>query len=602
MRRREWMLGVAAGVAAPHAARAQPHRADGVLRLAFVAAETGFDPARVGDLYSSMVLAHLFEAPYAYDPLAFPVKPRPLTAATMPEHSDDFREWVVRLKPGTLFTDDPAFGGKPRELVAADYAYSFKRMYDPAVSSPAYAGLQEDGILGLQDLREGALKERRPFDYDSEVEGLRAIDRYTLRIRLANPRPRFIHTLCDSSTYGAVAREVIERYGADAPAHPVGTGPYRLGEWRRSSRIVLERNPQFRDMRYDGEPAPDDAQGQAWLARLKGRRLPLNERVEIAVIEESQPRWLAFLKGEIDFVRVPLEFTFHGVPNGKLAPNLAKRGITMRRYVNPDFVMSWFNMQDPVVGGLSPQKVALRRAIQLAYDIDREINYVRRGQAMRAQSPVPPGTYGYDASFRSANAEYDLPRAKALLDLYGYVDRDGDGWRELPDGSPLQLVMATQSSSIERQLDEVWQKSMDALGVRLRFEVAQWPENMKAARAGRLQMWSLGSTATQPDPQQAFEYMFGPSIGSQNIARAQLPGFDDLYRRSLNLPDSPQRASLFREMSNLVAAYMPYRSHVHRVYNDVVQPWINGWRQPLFRNEVWQYVEVDDELRSRMTR
>jgi ABC-type transport system substrate-binding protein len=192
--------------------------------------------------------------------------------------------------------------------------------------------------------------------------------------------------------------------------------------------------------------------------------------------------------------------------------------------------------------------------------------------------------------------------AKALLDTYGYVDRDGDGWRERPDGSPLVLEMATQSSQIERQFDEAWQKSLAAIGVRVRFNVAQWPENLKAARAGKLQMWSLGSTATRPDAQLALEYMYSPSIGSSNLARFKLPAFDALYERMLLLPDGPERAALFREASKLVVAYMPYKMHVHRVYNDLAQPWITGYRQPLFRNEIWQYVEVDPDLRAKLAR
>jgi len=600
--RRTAILGTLGLPAALHAA---PASAEGerILRVPFVAAETGFDPAQIGDLYSSTVTAHIFEALYAYDPLAWPVKPRPLTAAAMPEVSSDFRVWTVRVKPGIHFADDPAFKGQRRELVAADYVYAYKRFFDPATKSPGYSSLNDEGPVGVDALRQRALKDRKPFDYDTEVPGIRALDRYTLQFRLASPRPRFLQTaMCSSSSYGAVAREVVEAYGDDIMAHPVGTGPYRLKQWRRSSLIVLERNPDFREMLYDGEPAADDVEGQALLARFKGRRLPLNDGVEISIIEESQPRWLSFLGGQLDWVRVPLEFADTAVPNGRLAPHLAKRGIHLRRYVNPDFIMTWFNMDDPVVGGYTPDKVALRRAIGLSYDLEREIHAVRRGQAVPAQAPMQPGTYGHDPALKTENSDHDPARAKALLDTFGYVDRDGDGWRERPDGSPLVLEMATQSSQIERQLDEAWQKSLAAIGVRIRFNVAQWPENMKAARAGKLQMWSLGSTATQPDAQESLEYMYSPSIGSANLARFRLPAFDALYERMLPLPDGPERAALFREATKLVVAYMPYKVHVHRVYNDLAQPWIRGYRQPLFRNEVWQYVEVDPALRVRMGR
>ncbi len=602
--RRTWTAATLGALTWPCASRAAAESggSGNILRVPFLVAETGFDAARISDLYSSTVIAHIFEALYRFDPLATPVKVRTLTAAALPEVSDHFRVWTIRVRPGIYFASDPAFKGQRRELVAQDYVYTIKRYFDPATRSPNYPTIAEEGLLGLDALREAALKQKTPFDYDTPTEGLRALDRYTLQIRLREPRPRFLESnLCNSSGFGAVAREVVEFYGDTIMAHPVGTGPYRLKSWRRSSRIVLERNPDFREMYFDAEPNADDAQGQAWVARFKGRRLPFNDGVEISVLEEEQARWLSFLNAQVDFVRVPGSFANHATPNGKLAPNLVKHGIFSRKYVNADFTMSWFNMEDPVVGGYTPEKVALRRAIGLAYNIEREIHVARRDQAIPAQAPMPPGTFGYDPTFRSENSVYDPARAKALLDTYGYVDRDGDGWRELPDGRPLVLQMATQASQIERQFDEIWQKSLAAVGLRVKFNVAQWPENMKAARNGKLAMWALGSSAGVPDGQQALGYMYGPGAGATNLARFKLPAFDAIYNRLSLLPDGAERKALFIEAVNLVTAYMPYRVHVHRVYTDLNHPWLTGYRQGAFRNECWQFVEVDGAMRDRMT-
>ena len=600
--RRRFAVGSAGLLASAHALAAIDNREApddaNVLRVLFESAETGFDPAQVSDLYSNRVNAHIFEALLGYDPLAVPVRVVPLTAEAMPEASADFTVWTVRLQRGILFADDPAFSGRPRELVAADYAYAFKRIYDPAFKSPAYTALAEDGIVGLEEIRARALRDKKPFDYDSVAEGLRALDRYTLQFKLVKPRPRFTSTLA-ASTYSAVAREVVEAYRDDLMAHPVGTGPYRLKSWRRSSRIVLEKNPTYRDRRYHSEPDPGDAEATAWAKRFNGRRLPLNDGVEIAVVQENQPRWLSFLNGQADFARVPPELSPIAAPNGRLAPNLAKQGIRLQRYLNPDITLSYFNMDDPVVGGYAPAKVALRRAVQLSYDTDYEIRIIRRGQAIPAQAPMAPGTYGFDPTLRTDNSGYDVARAKALLDIYGYVDRDGDGWREQPDGSPLVLTMSTEPDQIYRQYNENWQRSTSAIGVRMSFETAQWPEHMKQARAGTLQMWSLGNTATDPDGQGAFAYMYGPAIGQSNLARFKLPAFDDIYRRMLDLPDGPERKTLFRKASELVVAYMPYRIHVHRIYNDFSRPWIAGYRQPFFRNQSWHYVEVDGALRAK---
>ena len=585
------LAGLAALVLATAAAAAEPQR---VFRYAFPIAETGFDPAQISDIYSRTVTPHIFEALYAYDPLALPVKIVPLTAAALPEHSPDFRVWTVRLKPGIHFAEDEAFKGKQRELVAEDYVYSFKRFADPAVKSPMWAYLEEQGIEGLGAVRQAALKDKKPFDYDRPVEGLRALDRYTLQFRLRAPRPRFLYALANSDLFGAVAREVVQARGGDITGHPVGTGPFVLKQWRRSSLIVLERNPGYRERVYEAEPRPDDAEGQAILARLKGRRLPMVDRVEVSIIEESQPRWLSFVGGEHELIdRVPPEFVTVALPGGKLAPNLARQGLQLYRSLAADSAFTFFNMEDPTLGGYTPERVALRRALSLALDIEREIRMVRRGQAIVAQSLLLPHTSGYDAGFKSENGDHDPARANALLDLYGFVDRDGDGWRDMPDGQPLVIEVATQPDALSRQYDELWKSNLDRVHIRSKFFPGKWPEQLKQARAGKLQLWMLGTTATSPDGADALQRLYGPQAGNQNMSRFKLPEFDALYERLQVLPDGPEREALFLQAKRLQAAWMPMKTHVHRIVNDMAQPWVIGYRRPLFRNEFWHLIDVE---------
>jgi ABC-type transport system substrate-binding protein len=569
-----------------------------VLKYAFPAAETGFDPATVNDLYSRIVNSHIFEAPYKYDYLARPFKIKPNTATAMPEVSDDFKTWTIRIRPGIYFADDPAFKGKKRELTAQDYVYAWKRPYDPANKSPSYSNFNEEGVIGVDALRQEAIKNNKPFDYDREVAGVRALDRYTLQFKLAKPRPRFIYVISDHSPFGAVAREVVDFYGDRISEHPVGTGPFQLSAWRRSSKMVLERNPNFRELHYDAEPNADDVEGQAMLKRFKGRRLPMVDRVEISVIEEGQPRWLAFLNREFDLMMpVPGDLMPNAAPGDKLAPNLVKRGIKMQRIVNPDITLIYFNMEDPLVGGYAPDKVALRRALCLAYDVDAEIRLVRRSQAVPAQSVVAPGTSGYDPNYKSEGSDYNVPRAKALLDMFGYVDRDGDGWREQPDGSPLTLQYATLPDSIYRHFDELWKKNMDAIGIRVNFKPAQFPEQLKSARAGQLMIWSLGYSSSSPEFQEGLQLLYGPAAGGQNLPRFKFARFDELYERLQVLPDGPERMALLREAQAIVTAYAPHKYNVHRIVTDLSQPWLFGYRRPLFGRQFWQYVDIDDTQR-----
>jgi ABC-type transport system substrate-binding protein len=291
-----------------------------------------------------------------------------------------------------------------------------------------------------------------------------------------------------------------------------------------SPEVVLERNPNYREVFYDEHPPAGDARLQAVAAHFKGRRLPMVDRIEVSIIEEAQPRWLSFLNGEQDMIEeVPNEFTESALPNNDLAPNLRKRGILMERYPRADVWSSYFGMENPVVGGYEPQKVALRRAIALAIDVDKEIRLVRRGQAIPAQSPVGPQTWGYDPAFKSEMSEFNRARARALLDLHGYVDRDGDGWRDQPDGSSLVLQYSSQPDQFYRQINQQWQKNMQAIGVRMEFKLAQWPENLKASRAGKLMMWGVGWSASVPDANEFLALGYGPNKGQANHARTLRP-------------------------------------------------------------------------------
>lgn len=593
-------LAAAALASGAHAtpAPAAPASAPKVLHYAFRVAETSFDPAALSDLYSRMVTAHVFEGLYAYDPLARPALIRPQLATAMPEIGNDFRVFTIHVRPGIHFADDPAFGGKPRELVAQDFVYTLERVADPAVRSPNWASLNQNDILGLAAQRERALEAHAPFDYDAPVAGLKALDRYTLRIELAQPRPRFVEILAQGDIYGAVAREVVQAYGTGIGAHPVGTGPFRLAQWRRASRIVLERNPTYREVTYDARPAADDAAGQALLERFKGRRLPMIDRVEIAVIENDQPRWLAFVNGDADFIdRVPESFIDIAMPGGKLARNLQKRHIQAWRQLMPDENLTVFNMEDAVVGGSSPEHVALRRAIALGIDLPRENRLARHGQMIPAQSQAVPFTSGYDPAFTSEMSEFDPGRARALLDLYGYVDRDHDGWREQPDGRPLVLVINNQADPASHLLGELWQRNMAALGLRTEFRIAQWPENLKASRAGRFMIWDVNNQATRPGGETQFEYLYGPSAGNFNLARFHSKEFDAIYDKLLVLPDGPERDALFLAAKRLATAWMPYKVHGHRYVTDLAWPRLVGFRRPLFWQDWWEYVDIDPAAR-----
>ncbi len=564
-----------------------------ILRYSFPVAETGFDPAQISDLYSAIVLANILEAPYEYDYLARPAKVRPNLAEAMPEVSADFRTFTFRLRKGIHFADDPAFGGRKREVTAQDFVYSFKRFYDPKNKSPRWSGLAEDKILGLDELRKKA-EATGKFDYDSEAEGLRALDRYTVQIKLAETRPRFVLTLADPSVLGIMAREVVETYADRIMEHPVGTGPFMLQEWKRSSKMTFVRNPGFREKFYDAEPPVGDARSQAIAAQMKGKRLPVVDKVVVTIIDEQQPRWLSFLNNEQDFMeRLQESFALQAVPNNKLAPNLAKRGIQVEQVPLSDITMFYFNMTHPVVGGYTPDKVALRRAIALAVNSEEEVRLSRRGQAMIAQGFVMPNTGSFDATFRSEMGTFDRARATALLDLFGYTDKDGDGWRDLPDGKPLALEYDTLGTSDYRERDEIVKKNLDAVGIRIVYKIGKWPEQLRASRAGKLMMWGYGFSAGSPNSGSVLQLGYSKSAGQQNHSRFKNARFDELYEQQGLMPDGPERDAVIRDAVRILVAYMPIKVRVHRIGTDLMQPWLAGYARHPFAREFWSYVDID---------
>src|SRR5258706_5114237 len=499
-----------------------------VLRVPFIIAETNFDPAFTSDLYSNNIIEEIFEARLTYRWLARPAKLKPATLEALPEITDEGKTYTLRLKKGIYFSDDPAFEGRKRELTAADYDFAFKRLMDPKVSSPNL-WLIEGRIAGLEETIAKARKDGR-FDYDVKVPVIEVVDRYTLRIRLAKPDYNFLYILAMQNV-GAQAREVVEKYGNDIGAHPVGTGAFRLAEWKRSSRIVLARNENFRELYFDAEPPPDDSLSQQLYAEMKGKRIPQLDRVEVSIIEESQPRWLAFLNNELDWINLPYEFKNMAIPGEKLAPWLTKRGVRYIPTVEPVVTYLYFNMKDPVWGGYTPDKIALRRAISLAYNNAEEISLIRNGTAIEARSPIPPGVLGYDEKFTTGKT-YDPAKAKALLDMFGFVDRDGDGWRDMPDGSPLTLVYATGPSQLERLFLVLWKKNLDSVGIRMEPLIEKWPDLRKKSKLGKLQSWGLAWGADYPDGENFFQLLYGPNCGSAKHGVFQLPPFDPPHRRA----------------------------------------------------------------------
>jgi ABC-type transport system substrate-binding protein len=561
-----------------------------VLRIAFEIEETGFDPAKVTDVYSNDVILEVMESLLTYDYLARPAKLVPLTAESLPEVTDDGKTYLVHVRRGIYFQSDPAFKGQRRELTAADYAYSIKRFVDPRNRSP-WRFLVAGKIVGLDELAKKA--EHAAFDYDAPVRGLELVDRYTLRIHLTATDFNFSFVLA-MPTLSAVAREVIEAYPEDTNAHPIGTGPYMLKSWVRKSKMVLEANPDYREVIWDFKGS-DDPRDVAAVAAMKGKRIPQIGRVEISVIAEEQSRWLAFEHAEIDYIDRFGSFAPIAIPDNRLAPSFAARGISLDRSVEAEITYYGLNMLDPVVGGFGLEKVALRRAILLSYDVDQEIRVIRKGQAQALQSPVPPGVVGHDPRYRSI-IHYDPALANALLDYFGYK-KGSDGYRNNPDGTPLAIVLTSEPQAVSREYDELWKKNLDAIGLRFESHKNAFSDNIKAARACQLALWGSAWAADFPDGEDFLQLLYGPNTHESNNSCYQSAAFDKLFVAAQRIPDSSERTRLFDMMSRQMEVDGVWRMGVARYRNVLIYPWVLGYRYHPVMSAVYQYLDLDPAVR-----
>ena len=563
------------------------------IKIAFRAAENGFDPQQIEDRYSTGICENIFESFLTYDWLARPVKLVPQTVESVPEGEEGGTLYTFRIKPGILFADDPVFKGNKRELVAKDMEYAVKRFRDPANRSP-YSWLFEDKIVGFDEFVD-KMKKANKYEYDTPIEGIKVLDKYTISFKLRAPDFNFLYFFAMPLVV-PVAREVIEGYPTDTRGHPVGTGPYVLKEWVRRSKIVLERNPNYRGHTLSTEFAdPNDPWDQAAIKALAGKTLPLIDRIEVYPIEEEQPRFLAFMNVQHDYIEeTPLAYVQELFANGKLSSAMQKRGVSRFPEMQPEITFDTFNMDDKFIGGYKPENIAFRRALVHAHDRPSEISIIRRGNAIPVMSPIPNGVVGFDPTFRTMEQEYNPEKARALLDMYGYVDKDGDGWRDMPDGRQIILEFKYRSNEeASRQQAELWTKNLNAIGIRMTSVSQQFVDLLKDRKVGKYQISNVAWIADYPDAQNFLQLLYGPNTDISNDARFNLPEYNKLYSAALKLPDGPERNKLYREMNRVLTAYAPWAYGVQRLFSHFINPWVLGYKKHPILYTSFRFMDVD---------
>lgn len=545
------------------------------------------DPAQASDEASNEIIPSIFETLYEYHYLKRPLETVPLLAEGAPVVSKDAMTYTIKIRPGVKFQDSPVFkDGKGREVTAADFIYSFKRIADPNGKGEGF-WIFDKKIKGINEWRDKLSKKEGKFE--DPIEGLSAPDEHTLVIKLTKPSYQFKYILAMPYT-SVVPHEAVEKYGDEFMNHPVGSGPFVFESWTRGNKIVLNRNKNWHGGTYPTEGEAGDKENG--LLADAGKALPFVDQIVFFEIIETQPRWLNLMKGALDFVGVPKDNFDAAVQDGKLKPELAAKGMKLWVYPWSDVVYIGFNMTDPLLG----KNADLRKALSLAYDQKTATKKFYNDQALTAASPLAPQIDGFDPNFKNPYKEFSVEKAKEYLKKAGYPDGKG-----LP---PLEFSIT--SSTQDRQMAEYLQQQFERIGVKVTIASNSWPQFLERLNNKKAQMFGISWGADYPDQDNMLQTLYGPNASpGPNNANYANKEFDALFEKAEVMAPGPERTAILRKMRDQFVKDMPWIPTVHRIGNMVY----HGWVMNLKRNEIvkgsgFKYLRVDldkkKELKSKL--
>lgn len=640
-----------------------------VVYSAFAERPKHLDPARSYSANEAEFTGQIYEPPLQYHFLKRPYELIPLTAESVPHAryydatgrrlpddapSADIVESVyeIRIRPGIRYQPHPAFARDTagryryhvlraedmadkrqiadfpyvgtRELVAADYVYQIKRLADPRNSSPIF-GLMSEHIVGLRELGktlEKALQARpgRTLDLDAfALSGAEAVDRYTYRIRIKGKYPQFLYWLA-MPFFAPVPWEAEVFYAQPGMSdrnltldwQPVGTGPFYLAENDPNRRMVLKRNPHFHGETYPAEGEAGDA--AAGLLVDAGKPLPLIDGAVFTLEKETIPYWNKFLQGYYDSSGISsdsfdqaIQFSAGGDP--QLTDSMREKDIRLVTTVATSLWYVGFNMLDPVVGGLAPERQKLRQAISIALDYEEFVSIFLNGRGIPAQGPIPPGIFGHVDGVAGLNpyvyrahdgkvVRRSLDDARRLLAEAGYPNG-----RNARTGEPLVLYFDTMASGPDSKSRLDWiKKQLDGINVQLVVRGTDYNRFQDKMRKGNAQLFEWGWNADYPDPENFFFLLYGPNRkvgkGGENTANYENPEFDRLFERMKDMENGPERQVVIDRMLEIVRRDSPWIFAFYPKAFALRHAWMRNVKPNLMANNTLKYRRVDPALRA----
>jgi len=548
------------------------------------------DPAEAYDTISWKVLPNIYETLYQYSYLKEDFKVEPLLAADMPKFSKDRLTVTIPIRRGIKFHDDEAFPyGKGRELKAQDFIYGFKRVAMPWIKTQGW-WIFDNKIVGFNQFREmlkAVNKENRTNAFAQPVKGLTALDDYTLQIKLTKPYPQLLYILTMPFT-SPVAHEVIAKHGdelGNIHMHPVGTGPFVLKLWHRGHKIHLIRNSTYRNEIY---PTQGDKKYMklGFLADA-GKPIPFLDEIKFAIVEQSQPQWLNFLKGNFDIIGIPKDnFSEAIVDQINMTPKFKKMGISLTTEASTVFYFVAFNMLDSLVG----KSKFLRQAFSSAIDRKKWIELFTNNRGKEMTTALPPGIEGRVPEAKT-KYKFDLAKAKKLLAQAGY-----------PKGKGLPVLKFDMrgADTVNRQMGDFFTHQLAKIGIQLKIVYNTFPAFLEKMKHGNLQVSYGGWALDYPDAENVYQLLYGPNKApGPNDTNFDYPLMNRLYEKMAVMLPNQERSKLIKRMDDILQEEVPWAFGYYKTQYSVSQPWIKNYRTSQIILNQYKYVRIDKKIQLR---